>query len=72
MVIQLQMERILADEFTLVVKGVLKYTLPLSQKVRKVPISGKTLVKPNAANDPTLEPNKPEVSISDTSTAGAA
>jgi len=49
-------ERIIADEFTLVIKGVLKYTLPLSQKVRKVPISGKTLVKPNAANDPALRP----------------
>ncbi|KAJ3577225.1 hypothetical protein NPX13_g3345 [Xylaria arbuscula] len=65
-------ERILADEFTLVVKGILKYTLPLSQKIRKVSISGKTVVKPNAANDPTLEPTEPEVSISDTSTAGAA
>ncbi|KAI1421542.1 vacuolar segregation subunit 7-domain-containing protein [Xylaria sp. FL1777] len=65
-------ERIIADEFTLVVKGVLKYTLPLSQKVRKVSISGKTLVKPNAANDPTLRPTKPEISISDESTAWAA
>ncbi|KAI1812637.1 hypothetical protein GGS20DRAFT_578167 [Poronia punctata] len=52
-------ERIIADEFTLVIKGVLKYTLPLSQKVRKVPISGKTLVKRNAANDPLVpQPNK--------------
>ncbi|KAI1270217.1 hypothetical protein F5Y18DRAFT_414056 [Xylariaceae sp. FL1019] len=50
-------ERILADEFTLIIKGVLKYTLPLSQKVRKVPISGRTVVKPNSANDPTLRPN---------------
>lgn len=65
-------ERIISDEFTLVIKGVLKYTLPLSQKVRKVSISGKTLVKPNAANDPTLNPTKPEMSISDESTAGAA
>ncbi|KAI0549940.1 hypothetical protein F4679DRAFT_223358 [Xylaria curta] len=64
-------ERIMADEFTLVIKGVLKYTLPLSQKVRKVSISGKTLVKPNAANNPSVQP-KPEVSISDESTAGAA
>lgn len=65
-------ERIISDEFTLVIKGVLKYTLPLSQKVRKVSISGKTLVKPNAANDPTLRPNEPEISISDKSTAWAA
>ncbi|KAJ8123056.1 hypothetical protein O1611_g9687 [Lasiodiplodia mahajangana] len=65
-------ERIISDEFTLVIKGVLKYTLPLSQKVRKVSISGKTLVKPNAANDPKLQPNEPEVSISDGSIAGAA
>ncbi|GAW20984.1 hypothetical protein ANO14919_104970 [Xylariales sp. No.14919] len=66
-------ERIISDEFTLVIKGVLKYTLPLSQKVRKVSISGKTVVKPNAANDPTVQPNKPELSISDDeSTAGAA
>ncbi|KAI0434422.1 hypothetical protein F5Y09DRAFT_252208 [Xylaria sp. FL1042] len=65
-------ERILSDEFTLIIKGVLKYTLPLSQKIRKVPISGKTLVKPNAANDPTVRPNKPEISISDKSTAWAA
>ncbi|RYC60270.1 hypothetical protein CHU98_g5946 [Xylaria longipes] len=65
-------ERIISDEFTLVIKGVLKYTLPLSQKVRKVSVSGKTLVKPNAANNPTVRPNKPEISISDESTAGAA
>ncbi|KAI2629995.1 hypothetical protein GGS21DRAFT_540223 [Xylaria nigripes] len=57
-------ERIIADDFTLVIKGVLKYTLPLSHKVRKVSISGKTLVKSNAANDPALRPNEPEISIS--------
>ncbi|KAI0156918.1 hypothetical protein GGR57DRAFT_74560 [Xylariaceae sp. FL1272] len=56
-------ERILADEFTLIIKGVLKYTLPLSQKVRKVPISGKTVVKPNSANDPTLRPNSTDTEI---------
>ncbi|KAI0206061.1 vacuolar segregation subunit 7-domain-containing protein [Astrocystis sublimbata] len=65
-------ERIISDEFTLVIKGVLKYTLPLSQKIRKVSISGKTLVKPNAANNPRIQPTEPEVSISDSSTAGAA
>ncbi|KAI1178667.1 hypothetical protein F4777DRAFT_81978 [Nemania sp. FL0916] len=58
-------ERIISDDFTLVIKGVLKYTLPLSRKIRKVSISGKTLVKPNAANDPALQPNEPEISISD-------
>ncbi|ORY65406.1 vacuolar segregation subunit 7-domain-containing protein, partial [Pseudomassariella vexata] len=47
-------ERILSDEFTLIIKGVLKYTLPLSQRVRSVAISGKTTVKPNSANDPTI------------------
>ncbi|KAI1438397.1 vacuolar segregation subunit 7-domain-containing protein [Xylaria sp. CBS 124048] len=57
-------ERIISDDFTLVIKGVLKYTLPLSHKVRKVSISGKTLVKPNAANDPSLRPTEPETTIS--------
>lgn len=51
-------ERILNDEFTLIIKGVLKYTLPLSQKVKSVPISGKTTVKPNSASDPVVrKPN---------------
>lgn len=50
-------ERIMADEFTLVVRGVLKYSLPLSQRIRSATISGKTLVKPNSANDPTTKPN---------------
>ncbi|GAP83046.1 putative phospholipid metabolism enzyme regulator [Rosellinia necatrix] len=65
-------ERIISDEFTLVIRGVLKYTLPLSQKVRKVSISGKTIVKPNAANDPALHPSKPEITISDKPSAWAA
>ncbi|KAI5922738.1 vacuolar segregation subunit 7-domain-containing protein [Camillea tinctor] len=56
-------ERIISDDFTLIVKGVLKYTLPLSQKVRSVAISGKTLVKPNSANDPSLRPNGTDVGI---------
>ncbi|KAI1468126.1 vacuolar segregation subunit 7-domain-containing protein [Daldinia caldariorum] len=51
-------ERIIADEFTLIVKGVLKYTLPLSQRTRNVAISGKTVVKPNSANNPSLRPNE--------------
>ncbi|KAK3296728.1 vacuolar segregation subunit 7-domain-containing protein [Chaetomium fimeti] len=54
-------ERIMDDEFTLILKGVLKYTLPLSQRVRTATISGKTTVKPNAANDPPgLKPNGTE------------
>ncbi|KAI2606159.1 vacuolar segregation subunit 7-domain-containing protein [Hypoxylon fragiforme] len=56
-------ERIIADEFTLIVKGVLKYTLPLSQRVRNVAISGKTLVKSNSANNPSLRPNETEIAI---------
>lgn len=50
-------ERILNDEFTLILKGVVKYTLPLSRTIRSVTISGKTTVKPNSANDPILKPN---------------
>lgn len=51
-------ERILEDEFTLILKGVLKYTLPLSQKVKSTSISGKTTVKPNSASDPVVrKPN---------------
>ncbi|KAL2170350.1 hypothetical protein VTG60DRAFT_4936 [Thermothelomyces hinnuleus] len=54
-------ERIMEDEFQLILKGVLKYTLPLSQRVRTATISGKTTVKPNAANDPPgLRPNGTE------------
>ncbi|KAK4040297.1 vacuolar segregation subunit 7-domain-containing protein [Parachaetomium inaequale] len=54
-------ERIVEDEFQLILKGVLKYTLPLSQRVRTATISGKTTVKPNAANDPPgLRPNGTE------------
>lgn len=50
-------ERIIADDFQLIIKGVLKYTLPLSQRVRTAAISGKTTVKANAAND--RDPRKP-------------
>lgn len=53
-------ERILQDEFDLIIKGVLKYSLPLSQRVRSVTISGRTTIKPNSANDPTLKPNETE------------
>jgi hypothetical protein len=46
-------ERILEDDFDLILMGVLKYSLPLTQHVRKVSITGRTTVKPNSANDPT-------------------
>ncbi|KAK3377705.1 vacuolar segregation subunit 7-domain-containing protein [Podospora didyma] len=50
-------ERIVQDEFQLIVKGVIKYTLPLSPRVRSAKIDGKTTIKPNSANDPSLQPN---------------
>ncbi|KAH9434555.1 hypothetical protein MCOR02_006552 [Pyricularia oryzae] len=53
-------ERILEDEFDLILKGVLKYTLPLSQRVRTIAIAGRTKVKPNSANDPGTGPKKPD------------
>lgn len=56
-------ERILDDEFDLILKGVLKYSLPLSQRIRSVAISGRTHVKPNSANDPTPAPNGTHFSI---------
>ncbi|GAB1315192.1 Vacuolar inheritance and morphology protein [Madurella fahalii] len=58
-------ERILEDEFQLILKGVLKYTLPLSQRVRTATITGRTTVKPNAANDPALQPNSTETTDGD-------
>ncbi|OHE93998.1 phospholipid metabolism enzyme regulator [Colletotrichum orchidophilum] len=48
---------IIQDEFDLIVKGVVRYSLPLSQRVRSAPISGRTTVKPNSASDPSLRPN---------------
>ncbi len=45
-------ENIMKDEFQLILKGVLKYTLPLSQRVRTATITGRTTVKPNSPNDP--------------------
>ncbi|KAI9900416.1 hypothetical protein N3K66_004678 [Trichothecium roseum] len=50
-------ERIYQDEFDLILKGVVKYSLPLSGRVRSATVSGRTQVKPNSANDPSLEPN---------------
>jgi hypothetical protein len=53
-------EKILDDEFDLILMGVLKYSLPLTKHVRSVSITGRTTVKPNSANDPT----RPNVTIS--------
>lgn len=50
-------ERIYQDEFDLIVKGVVKYTLPLSARLRSATVAGRTHVKPNSANDPSLKPN---------------
>ncbi|KAJ2902075.1 hypothetical protein MKZ38_001048 [Zalerion maritima] len=50
-------ERILDDDFDLILKGVLKYSLPLSQRIRSVAVTGRTTVKSNAATDPSLRPN---------------
>lgn len=61
--------RVIGDEFDLVVKGVLKYSLPLSQRVRTIAISGKTRVKPNSASDPgAIAPGTPE-SLTSSATA---
>jgi Vac7-like protein len=51
--------RIIQDEFDLVLKGVVRYSLPLSQRVRSAPISGRATVKPNAANDPSFNSTLP-------------
>ncbi|KAK3179826.1 Vacuolar inheritance and morphology protein [Lecanicillium sp. MT-2017a] len=45
------------NEFDLIIKGVLKYSLPLSAHIRSATVSGRTTVKPNSANDPSLQPN---------------
>jgi hypothetical protein len=50
-------ERIYQNEFDLIVKGVVKYSLPLSTRIRSATVSGRTTVKPNSANDPSLRPN---------------
>lgn len=50
-------ERIYQNEFDLIVKGVVKYSLPLSAHIRSATVSGRTHVKPNSANDPSLKPN---------------
>ncbi|KAK5992360.1 Vacuolar segregation 7-like protein [Cladobotryum mycophilum] len=50
-------ERIYQNEFDLIVKGVVKYSLPLSAHIRSATVAGRTTVKPNSANDPSLKPN---------------
>ena len=50
-------DRIYQNEFDLVLKGVVKYSLPLSTRIRSATISGRTTVKPNSANDPSQNPN---------------
>ncbi|KKA31243.1 hypothetical protein TD95_002732 [Thielaviopsis punctulata] len=49
--------KIIQDDFDLIVKGTVKYYLPLSQRMRSASISGRTRVKPNSANDPVTSPN---------------
>jgi hypothetical protein len=44
--------KVVQHEFELIVRGTLKYTLPLSQKVRSISVEGRATVKPNAADDP--------------------
>lgn len=41
--------RVIQHEFDLIVRGTLKYTLPLSPKLRSVSVEGRVTVKPNAA-----------------------
>ncbi|KAH0492301.1 hypothetical protein TgHK011_007260 [Trichoderma gracile] len=50
-------ERIYQNEFDLIVKGVVKYSLPLSAHIRSATVSGRTTVKPNSANNPPSKPN---------------
>jgi len=42
--------RVLQHEFELIVRGTLKYTLPLNQKLRSISVKGQVMVKPNAAD----------------------
>lgn len=49
-------EKILKYEFDLILKGVLKYQLPMSQRVRRVSVDAKVTVTPNNDNkDKTLD-----------------
>ncbi|KAL5630413.1 hypothetical protein BROUX41_000285 [Berkeleyomyces rouxiae] len=49
--------KVIQDDFDLIVKGIIKYYLPLSQRMRSVSISGRARVKPNSATNPSLKPN---------------
>ncbi|RDW58002.1 hypothetical protein BP6252_13413 [Coleophoma cylindrospora] len=42
--------KVVQHEFDLIIRGSLKYTLPLSQRVRSVTVEGRVTVKPNAAD----------------------
>ncbi|CAG8981722.1 hypothetical protein HYALB_00013338 [Hymenoscyphus albidus] len=42
--------RVLQHEFDLIVRGTLKYSLPLSSRIRSISIEGRVTVKPNAAD----------------------
>jgi hypothetical protein len=42
--------RALQHEFELIVRGTLKYKLPLNQKLRSISVNGQVTVKPNAAD----------------------
>ena len=53
-------ETVLHHDFDLIVRGVLKYTLPISSHIRSAEISGKTLVKPNIFPEPTPPPENPD------------
>ena len=47
--------KVIEHEFELLVRGTLKYSLPLSQTIRKFSVEGRVTVKPNAADqDPDL------------------
>ena len=47
--------KVVEHEFELLVRGTLKYSLPLSQTIRKLSVEGRVTVKPNAADqDPDL------------------
>ncbi|KAI1007418.1 hypothetical protein K3495_g803 [Podosphaera aphanis] len=41
---------ILQHEFDLILRGILKYTLPLNQKIRSISVEGQVTVKPNTAD----------------------
>jgi len=42
--------RVVHHEFDLIVRGTLKYSLPLSTKMKSVGVEGRVTVKPNAAD----------------------